>query len=189
MKAFKIHTIQNTTNQAGRILKSIRDEIGFIPNVFAVIAGSTPALKAFVELNKQFSKSSFNAVERELIQLVSSVENQCQYCVAGHTAFAEMQHVPTAIIDDIRHSRMLADKKLEALRHFTQLLLQTRGMIAEQEIQAFIDAGYTSEQVLEVILGVVVKTFSNLSSNTLGIPLDDEFEQYIWEPDSNNETS
>lgn len=110
-----------------------------------------------------------------------SIENQCSYCVAGHSAFAEMQHVSPEIIDTLRHNQSVADSKLEALNQFTRLLVHNKGMISDQEIQQFLDVGYTAAHVIEIILGVCVKTFSNLANNLIGIPLDDEFSQHAWQ--------
>jgi type I site-specific restriction endonuclease len=110
-----------------------------------------------------------------------SIENQCSYCVAGHSAFAEMQHVSPEIIDTLQHNQSVADSKLEALNQFTRLLVHNKGMISDQEIQQFLDVGYTAAHVIEIILGVCVKTFSNLANNLIGIPLDDEFSQHAWQ--------
>ena len=180
MKAFTIHSPETASPPADDLLAGIRSRFGMVPNVFATIAESPVALRAFIELNSHFAESSFDATNRELIQTAASVENQCSYCVAGHTAFAEMQDVPREIMDAVRDNRPLADRKLEALNSFTRALVRDRGMIPERELQRFLDAGHSQAQVLEVILGVCIKTFSNLASNAIGIPLDDAFAAHAW---------
>lgn len=183
MKPFRIYTQSNATPASGPVLKAVADMIGFVPNVFAVIAESSTALKAFVALNSEFSESSFDTTCREIIQTAASVENACTYCVAGHTAFAETQHVSGDILEAIRNNQPIADSKLEALNQFTRSVVRSRGNIPEREVEKFLNAGYTEAQVLEVILGICVKTFSNLANNVIGIPLDDEFAEYEWKPD------
>jgi alkyl hydroperoxide reductase subunit AhpC len=37
---------------------------------------------------------------------------------------------------------------------------------------------------MEVVLGICVKTFSNLVNNIIGIPLDDEFSKHAWLADT-----
>ena len=61
-------------------------------------------------------------------------------------------------------------------------MVRSRGHIPESDVEKFLDAGYTHVQVLEVILGICVKTFSNLANNVIGIPLDEEFAEYEWKP-------
>lgn len=178
MNSLKIYTTEDASPASSELLKSIDEQYGFIPNVFGVIAESAPALKAFAELNRQFSSSSFDPTSRELIQLVTSIENQCTYCIAGHTAFADMQHVPDEIISAVLNKEPLKNEKLEVLRNFTRLLVRHKGSVPEKVIKDFLQADYSYEQIFEVILGICVKTFSNLASNTMAIPLDKAFEKY-----------
>lgn len=189
MKPFTIYTTNDAKPVSSRVLKAIDQQLGFVPNVFAVIAESAPALKAFAEMNTQFSESSLNATCREIIQTATSVENQCNYCVAGHTAFAVAQNVSADVIKAIRNNRPIDDQKLEVLNQFTRLIVRNKGMISEKAVQHFLEAGYTHEQVLEVILGICVKIFSNLANNVIGIPLDDEFSKYSWTPKSMNDAA
>lgn len=182
MKQFKIHSADNAPSPVDTLLTGVEKQLGFVPNVFGIIAESSPALKAFIELNGQFNASSFNATSREIIQIAVSVENHCTYCVAGHSKFAQMQKVPGDIVEAVRSNQPIADSKLEALHQFTRTLINTRGVIPESEVQKFFDAGYTQAQVIDVILGICVKTFSNLANNIIGIPLDDEFSEYAWHP-------
>ena len=152
-----------------------------MPNLFGVLAESAPALAAFAALNAQFAKSSFSPTERELIALTVSTENQCGYCVAGHTAFAAMQGVDEGIVQAVREGKPILDQRLEILSRFTRALVRERGMVSKREIERFLDAGYTQQQLIEVILGICVKVFSNLTNNAIGIPLDDAFEPYEWQ--------
>ena len=113
--------------------------------------------------------------------MAASMENQCSYCVAGHTAFAKMQNVSNDIIEAIRSNQPIDDRELEALNQFTRSIVRSRGMISEQDLRQFLNAGYTPAHVLDVILGICVKTFSNLANNVIGIPLDDEFTAHTWQ--------
>lgn len=182
MQTFTIHTVQSAAASAASILQDTQNTLGFVPNLFGVLAESTPALQAFAALNTLFAESTFSAAERELIQLTVSTQNRCGYCVAGHTAFAAMQGVDEALVQASRNGTPVADRRLETLRRFTQSLVQQRGGVSETEIGWFLDAGYTRRQLLELILGVCVKTFSNLANNAIGIPLDDAFQPHEWQP-------
>jgi len=183
MKPFKVYTPRDAHPSSRTMLTNVADMVGFIPNLFGVIAESPTALSAFIALNSEFSESSFDATSREIIQTAASVENACTYCVAGHTAFADKQNVSGDVIEAIRDNQPIADTKLEALNQFTRSVVRNKGHIPESEVERFLDAGYTRAQVLEVILGICVKTFSNLANNAIGIPLDEEFSQYEWNND------
>ena len=180
MKPATIYTVETAPETSAPILRNLDKTLGFVPNVFGILADSPCALTAFATLNAQFAESSLSVTERELIQLTVSAENHCSYCVAGHTAFAAMQGVDEAIVEAVRNGAPIPDQRLETLKRFTQALLHRQGMVTEGEIEQFFAAGYTRRQLLEVILGICVKVFSNLTNNAIGIPLDDAFVPYEW---------
>ena len=180
MKPATLYSPENAPASSAPILQDVEQTLGFVPNVFGVLAGSPSALTAFATMNAQFAGSTLSAAEREVIQLTVSTQNHCGYCVAGHTAFAAMQDVDATIVAAVRNGAPIPDERLETLSRFTATLLQRQGMVTEDEIEQFLAAGYTRQQLLEVILGVCVKVFSNLTSNAIGIPLDDAFMPYAW---------
>jgi uncharacterized peroxidase-related enzyme len=182
MTTITIHDTHSADPASARLLSTLETQLGFIPNVFAVMAESTPALSAFMGLNQSFAASSFSATERELIQIVASAENGCGYCVAGHTTFARDQDVDASLTDALRRGIPLPEPRLEALADFTRALMRGSGHACGRELTGFFDAGYTQEQALEVIIGISLKTISNLASNAFEIPIDDAFASCIWTP-------
>ena len=67
------------------------------------------------------------------------------------------------------------DKKLEALRLFTHKMVDQRGVLNEGELDAFLAAGYTPENALEVVLGIAMKTLSNYANHLMDTPIDAPF--------------
>jgi len=47
-------------------------------------------------------------------------------------------------------------------------------------LQAFAAAAYSRQNVLEVILGVALKTISNYTNHIAGTPLDEAFQAEEW---------
>ena len=162
------------------ILDAIAEKIGFVPNLFSTLASQTKVLEAFVALDNAFGETSLNPVERQAVLLAASVENQSVYCVAGHTIFARSMDVPESQLTALRSGRTIGDRKLDALQTFTRRLVATRGHATIQDVDDFIDAGFTRRQMLDVILGVAVKTITNYVTTTLQTPLDEPFEAAVW---------
>ena len=73
-------------NQA--IFEKLQEGLGRVPNLYATLAHSEHALGNYLTL--QNGKSSLNAKEREVINLVVSQVNECAYCLAAHTALGGM---------------------------------------------------------------------------------------------------
>lgn len=61
-------------------------------------------------------------------------------------------------------------------------IVSNRGWVKPPELQRFLDAGFTREQVLEVLVGVSMKTLSNYANHIADTPLDAKFEPFAWEP-------
>jgi len=183
MKHFTIHTVQSAAPKARPVLEGLSKMVGFVPNVFAVMGGTAPALSGFVEVTKQFGGSSLSATEREIVHIATSVENGCSYCVAGHTAFAKAQKVDDDVVEAVRSRGTIADFKLAALHDFTRAMVTKRGHVAQPELEQFRAAGYTEDQLCEVIIGISEKTISNLTSISLDLPLDQAFLPFAWEPE------
>ncbi|WP_282609820.1 carboxymuconolactone decarboxylase family protein [Pelagibius sp. Alg239-R121] len=182
MARFNVHTPETAPAPSVDILKALEETIGFIPNVFAVIAGTPVVLEAFAMLNQKFSDASLTETEREVLQMAVSVENLCGYCVAGHTAFALNHGVPAQTVRALRREDILTDERLNALAVFARAVVVAKGRIGDAELHRFLAAGFKMEQVQEVVLGICVKTFSNLISNLLDVPLDDAFQTHRWQP-------
>jgi AhpD family alkylhydroperoxidase len=137
---------------------------------------------AYLTLSQIFDKSSLTAVERQVAILAISRYNECDYCMAAHSVIAAMQKVPPDVIQAVRDDQPIADAKLEALRVFASAMVDKRGWLAEDEVAAFLEAGYSKAQVLEIVLAASLKTVSNYANHLAETPLDDAFASRAWEP-------
>jgi len=59
-------------------------------------------------------------------------------------------------------------------------MIEARGWVKEREIEEFLTAGYTKQQILEVILGIAVKIIHNYTNHKAETLLEKEFQPYAW---------
>lgn len=181
MSQFKIHTIETAPEDSKELLKGAEKLLGFIPNLYGIMAEAPAALNAYNGISQNFENSSFNATEKQIVLLSTSYVNECHYCMAVHSTVGQMQKIDEGIIETLRTGRPIKDEKLEALRKFTQAVVERRGWINEDDVNAFLSAGYSKAQLLEVIVGVTQKTLSNYINHIVQTPLDAAFEANKWE--------
>jgi AhpD family alkylhydroperoxidase len=75
--------------------EKVQESLGFIPNLMATFANNPTVLEGYLALAAVFEKGSFTAIERQIILLTVSLENNCNYCAAEHSAIAKgMFHTP-----------------------------------------------------------------------------------------------
>lgn len=181
MSQFKIHTIETAPEDSKELLKGAEKQLGFIPNLYGIMAEAPAALKAYNGLSQNFETSSFSTTEKQIVLLATSYVNECHYCMAVHSTVGKMQKIDESIIEALRNGEPIKDEKLEALRKFTQTVVEKRGWINEENVNAFLSAGYSKAQLLEVIVGVTQKTLSNYINHIAQTPLDTAFEANKWE--------
>lgn len=177
---FTIHTESAAPAKSVKLLEGSRKAFGSIPNLHGAMAESPALLEAYQVLAEIFSRSSLTATEQQTIILAASYENECNYCMAAHTVIATMQKVPDNVVQSLRTGQAIADAKLETLRQLTVAIVSSRGWPNGKAMDDFFEAGYTRENLLEVVLGVGFKTLSNYTNHLVDTPIDAAFEQAIW---------
>lgn len=183
---YKISMPPVTIEAAGDSVKSTLEEqqanFGFLPNMYQTMANAPGLLKTYLYGYQQFRETSeFTPVEQEVIFMVISRENGCEYCVGAHSFIADnMSGVPEHVTNAIRDGNSIDDSKLEALATFTRVLLSTRGAPSQSDVGSFISAGYSERQMLDIILAISVKTLSNYSNHVCQPELDDVFANRAW---------
>jgi uncharacterized peroxidase-related enzyme len=184
MSEFTIHTLDTAPQASRQILQAAEKQLGFIPNLYAVFAESPITLKANQVLTELLDKTAFTVTERQLVLLSISRYRDCNYCLAAHGTVAKMQKIPTEIIQSVYFNQSLPDTKLEALRTFTRAVLEAEGWVKHDALQAFYQAGYLKQHVLEVVLGISFKTLSNYVNHINDTAIDEMFLSGI--PDNQN---
>jgi len=182
MSQFNIYSIQNAPLAAQPLLEGAQQKFGFVPNLLGGLAESPTVLQAYLDIGALFDRTSLTSVEQQVVLLAASIENHCIYCVAVHSMLAKHKaKADAAIVDALREQQPLMDKKLDALATFTRAVVEQRGKVTGIALDNFIAAGYSRAQVLEVVLGVTMKTLSNYANHIIHAPLDSQFQAEAWD--------
>ena len=175
-------SMDDAESGAKEVLNDTKKAMGFIPNMYAAMANSPILLNTYASGYRLFrEQSGFSAIEQEVIFLTISRENECVYCMAAHSFVADvMSKAPSNITDAIRHDTAVPDEKLSELVIFTRTMVRTRGLPSINDVNRFIEAGYSEVRVLEVIQAISVKTISNYANHLFHTELDDVFSDREW---------
>lgn len=155
-----------------------------VPNMYRAMAHSPGLFATYVDGYNRFrAQSGFTPAEQEVVLLTVSRFNECSYCVAAHSTLADTASgVPAEVTAAIRDDRPVADPRLGTLSVFTQVMLETGGRPTAGDVEDFLNAGYTDQQVLEIVLAIAVKTLSNYTNHLAATPVDEAFAGRAWEP-------
>ena len=180
MTNFTQHTAETAPAESAELLTNAQKAMGFVPNLYSVLAESPSALKAYKAIGDLFGATNLTKVEQNVVWLTINFENNCHYCVPAHTMIAKNAGVSDADIEALREGTPLTDPKLEALRRFTAKMTRQRGDLSDSDTQTFLAAGYTTEHILAIIVGQAHKVISNYSNHFANTPVDTAFQQFAW---------
>jgi len=181
--SFTTHDISSAPEGSRDSLKALQDSSGFLPNLISAMAESPATTTGYLWLSQHFAtQTALDKAERLVVEIVTSIVNDCRYCVAAHSIMAVMHKVDAELVEALRAEKAPADPKLAALARFTRLAASTGGRVDEAELNAFFAAGYTRAQALDVILGITVKTLSNAVDHLTHPAVDQAFSGAAWSP-------
>lgn len=180
MTEFTIHSQKTAPTASQPMLDNLQKTIGFVPALYGVLAEAPKALEAYGVLATLFKQTSLTTAEQHVVWLTINYENNCDYCVPAHTGLAKIDRVADDVIEALRNGTAIADHRLEVLRSFTRQLVQRRGWVEDDEVELFLAAGYTRQNILEVIVGMSHKVISNYTNHIARTPVDPAFKKFTW---------
>lgn len=178
---FALHTEKTAPDASRPLVEASQKAFGRLPGLHAVMAEAPGLLEGYQTLHRLVLDSSFDDDETTVLWQTINVEHACHYCVPAHTGIAKNMGVSDEISNALRDETPLPTARLEALRTFTLAAVRGRGNVDEGQVEAFLDAGYTRRQILEVILGVAQKVMSNYTNHFALTPVDRVMQKYAWE--------
>lgn len=181
MTEFTIHDGHTAPAEVAPALAQASKRFGFIPNLYGIMAESPQAFTAYQALSEQFRKTSLPTGGQDVVWLTVSRYNCCHYCMAVHSSSALRTGMDGATVTALREGKPLADPQQEAVRRFAHAVVAEQGNVAEEEVERFLAAGGTRRQILDVMVGVAMKTMSNCINHLAHTPLDDAFAAQAWE--------
>ncbi len=178
---FTIHNTESAPTEIKAQLESVEKRFGNIPNLSGVLAEAPIAAEAYDILFNLLMKSSFTPTQRHVVWFTINAYHDCHYCMAAHTFLAKGEKVSEDVIETARAVDSYVDPKLEALRVFTLNLVENRGWTSAEDFEAFIAAGFTKQNVLEILVAISHKVLSNYTNHIVNTPVDDVFKQFTWQ--------
>lgn len=170
MTKFIVPTKEEVSAENKMIFEQLKNAVGFVPNIYALMAHSKTALGTYLKFEN--AENSFSKKEIELVKLVVSQQNGCQYCLSAHTVFGKMNGLNEDQMLEIRTGAASFDAKLNALAILTKEITAKKGKVSDGALQLFFDEGYTKGMLIELVQLVAVMLVTNYLHNITQIPID-----------------
>lgn len=161
----RLHTqaTADATGHAAQLFSAVKAAVGVVPNAYVDIGSNSPvALEALLNLDAALRKGTLSAQDSQIVQLAASAVRDCEYCLAAHTYIGKKTGLSAEQILSIRQAAPSGDARIDALAAFTHTLVATSGKIDADVLARVRAAGYTDQQVVEIVLAITAITFTNL---------------------------
>ena len=152
--------VETATGSAKAMLETVQKHLGVVPNMMQLMAQSPLVLECYMNFNGALGKGSLKPTVREQIALAVAEVNECEYCLAAHTAISKMMKMDDEVILAARRGEA-ADAKLAPVLNFARLVVKHRGQVSEGDIKKLTEAGYDQAQIAEIIANVALAVFTN----------------------------
>jgi uncharacterized peroxidase-related enzyme len=174
---------EQATGDARETLDKAKGQVGFIPNMYANMVNQPALLDIYLSGSAKFrEKGGFTPPEQELVFLSISHANHCEYCVSAHSMLAAVKSgLAPEVIAAVREGTDIPDARMAALDRFVRLMVTQRGNATRKDVERFLDAGFSEQHVLSIILAISVKVLSNYANHAFNTPLDAAFAEFAWE--------
>lgn len=159
------------TGSRQEVLSQIQGAFGVVPNMFKAVANSPAALKSMWGSFGALGGGVLGAKLGEQLAVAIANRNHCEYCLAAHTALGRKAGATAQEMSDAQGGHA-QDAKTAAALTFALQLVEARGQLGEQDVAAVRDAGFSDEEVVEILAHVALNLFTNYVNNAFAVPVD-----------------
>jgi len=180
MHAFPVLTTDSAPQRSRQAVQALESAFGFVPNVAGAMANSPVLITTLVGVFQNVHGGSFSEHQIQALLLTNAVTNVCPWAVAFHSFLALKQGVKPEDVKAMREGHSPGDAATAALSTLARTFIERRGRLSDQDIDAFLGAGFSKEQLLEVIAVVAASTITNYTANVTKPPLEPAFQAHAW---------
>ncbi len=174
MQRIATPTLNEAPEKSRPMLEGVKAKLGMVPNMMGAMALSPSLLEAYLGMSQSLAGGKLEPALREQIALAVSEQNDCDYCLAAHSALGRMAGLSDEQIADARRGNA-ADSRAAAALAFSKRVLATQGGVSDEDFTRVRDAGLSDDEILEVVghvaLNVLTNSFNRLNRSTLDFPV------------------
>jgi len=171
MANITVPTKDQVSTKSQAIFDQLNSKLGMVPNLYATIGYSGDTLEQFLTFSGGAGNGTFKQKEIEAIKLAVSQVNNCEYCLAAHTALGKMSGFTEEETFELRKGT-IEDSKLKALTQLAANIAQNRGHANQSLVDQFFAAGFDEKGLIDLVAVVTAVTFTNYVHGATKVPVD-----------------
>lgn len=162
---------ETANGQSKELFAEINKAFGVVPNMFKTIGNSPAALKMMWAAFGALGKGKIGAKLGEQIAVAVANMNRCEYCLSAHTALGKAAGLSAEAMSQAQLGKS-SDPRTQAALTFAVKLVKEHGNVSPDDVSALREAGYSAEEIAEILAHVALNIFTNYTNVAFDVPVD-----------------
>lgn len=162
---------EETSGEHKALFDQINGTFGVIPNMFKAIGNSSAALESMWTSFGALGKGKLGAKLGEQIAVMVADMNRCGYCLSAHTVLGQKAGASEQEMADAQAGKS-SDPRTQAALDFAAKLVKERAQITKEDVNAVRNAGFSDEEIAEILAHVALNIFTNYTNEAFGVEVD-----------------
>lgn len=169
----RLHAVQKESagGEARKLLEGVERKLGRAPNIFRTMANAPSVLEAYLGFSGALAKGSLSAKVREQIALAVGEANQCEYCLAAHSALGRAAGLTSEEVAESRRGAA-SEPRANAILRFAQRVVTERGRVTDEDLDSLRNADLGDGEIAEVVANVALNLFTNYFNHVADTEVD-----------------
>jgi uncharacterized peroxidase-related enzyme len=158
-------------NDTRELFGAVEQRLKRVPNMLRLMGHSPAILGGYLQFTEAFGHSRLSPRLRSLITVAVSELNGCDYTLSTAIALGRREGLTD---DEFTLARRLeaSDPKTTAALQFAATAVRERGQVSPAEVVGLRDAGFSDEEIVEIITAVALTMFRNYFNLIAGTEVD-----------------
>lgn len=168
IQAIEVNTAPEKTAE---LLMAVKQQLGGVPRLLSTLAQSAASLEAYLNFAGAMAGGRLSARLREQIALAVAGANRCDYCASAHTALGSNVGIPEEELANNLNGKS-GDAATQAALVFARRVVGTRGNVSNADLDTIRAAGYTEEEIVEIVSNTILNIFTNYFNHVARTEID-----------------
>ncbi|MEU1529627.1 carboxymuconolactone decarboxylase family protein [Streptomyces fagopyri] len=153
------------TGELATLLAEVKKNMGAVPNLVKVMAGSPALLKGWLALSGALSDGVLPPAIRQRLAIATAEFNGCEYCLSAHTyVAAKVAKIDATELEAARDAKS-ADPRAAALLALSDAIVRGHGKVDRTVLADARAAGVTDGEIIEIVGNLALNILTNYLNN------------------------
>lgn len=154
----------------------IEKDFGFVPNLLVEMSKSPVSPLVYVESDKIMQNAHLTQKEQQVVQLATSIYNNCAYCTSMHSKFTKINGASHEDVLAIRNGETPKDENVANLVWVTNTILEKKGHLTKADLNKIEKMNIDRARLYEILVHIGRKTIVNYAAHIINPEIDEEFQ-------------